>query len=223
LPVKKSGVSRPLPVFGRRPARPILAVMESDGELLRRLRSGEERAFIGLVERYHEPMLRLAGSFVPSRAIAEEVVQDTWLAVLRGLAGFEGRSSLKTWLFAILVNQARKTGTREHRSIPVADPEPVVDPSRFDASGGWADPPEHWIELAQGRMEAGKLADRIRVWLDELPARQREVVLLRDIEGMSSDEVCAVLALSDVNQRVLLHRGRSRLRQLFEDEFRGVR
>jgi RNA polymerase sigma-70 factor, ECF subfamily len=216
-------MSRSLSWPGRRPVRPILAVMESDGELVLRLRSGDERAFIGLVERYNEPMLRLAGSFVPSRAIAEEVVQDTWLAVLRGLGGFEGRSSLKTWLFAILVNQARKTGTREHRSIPVADPEPVVDPSRFDASGGWADPPEHWIEVAQGRMEAGKLACRIRVLIDELPARQREVVLLRDVEGMSSEEVCAVLALSDVNQRVLLHRGRSRLRQLFEDEFRGVR
>jgi RNA polymerase sigma-70 factor (ECF subfamily) len=216
-------MSRSLSWLGRRPARPILSVMESDGELLLRLRSGDERAFIGLVQRYHEPMLRLATSFVPSRAIAEEVVQDTWLAVLRGLAGFEGRSSLKTWLFAILVNQARKTGTREHRSIPVADPEPVVDPSRFDASGGWSDPPEHWIELAQGRMEAGKLAHRVRGWIDDLPARQREVVLLRDVEGMSSEEVCTVLALSDANQRVLLHRGRSRLRQMFEDEFREVR
>jgi RNA polymerase sigma-70 factor, ECF subfamily len=216
-------MSRSRPGLGRRPVRPILAVMESDGELVLRLRSGDERAFIGLVERYNEPMLRLATSFVPSRAIAEEVVQDTWLAVLRGIGGFEGRSSLKTWLFSILANQARKTGTREHRSIPVADPEPVVDPSRFDASGGWADPPEHWIEVAEGRMEAGKLAYRIRVWIDELPARQREVVLLRDVEGMSSEEVCAVLALSDGNQRVLLHRGRSRLRQMFEDEFREVR
>ena len=216
-------MSRPWPWRGGRPARPILSVMESDEELLRRLRSGDERAFIGLVERYNEPMLRLAASFVPSRAIAEEVVQDTWLGLLRGLGGFEGRSSLKTWLFRILVNQARKTGTRENRSVPVADPEPVVDPARFDASGSWADPPEHWIEVAEGRLEAGKLAHRIRVWIDDLPARQREVVLLRDVEGMSSEEVCGVLALSDANQRVLLHRGRSRLRQLFENEFRGVR
>jgi RNA polymerase sigma-70 factor, ECF subfamily len=168
-------------------------------------------------------MLRLATSFVPSRAVAEEVVQDTWLAVLRGLEGFHGRSSLKTWLFRILVNQARTTGTREHRSVPVADPEPAVDPSRFDASGGWADPPEHWIEAAEGRMEAGKLADRMRAWMGELPSRQREVVILRDVEEMSSEEVCAVLAITDANQRVLLHRGRSRLRQLFEDEFREVR
>jgi len=97
-----------------------------------------------------------------------------------------------------------------------------VDPARFDGGGGWADPPEHWIVAAEGRREAGKLADRVRAWIDELPARQREVVLLRDVEGMSSEEVCTVLALTDGNQRVLLHRGRSRLRQLFEDEFREV-
>jgi RNA polymerase sigma-70 factor, ECF subfamily len=216
-------MSRPWPWLGGRPARPILSVMESDGELLLRLRSGDERAFVSLVERYHEPMLHLAASFVPSRAVAEEVVQDTWLALLRGLEGFEGRSSLKTWLFHILVNRARTTGAREQRSVPVPDPEPAVDPTRFDGSGGWADPPEHWIELAEGRLEAGKLAYRIRAWIDELPARQRAVVLLRDVEGMSSEEVCAVLALSEGNQRVLLHRGRSRLRQLFENEFREVR
>ena len=194
--------------------------MEADGELLIRLRSGDERAFVSLVRRYQEQMLRLAAGFVPSRAVAEEVVQDTWLAVLRGLDAFEGRSSLRTWLFRILVNQARTTGTKEHRSVPVPDPEPAVDPARFEASGGWADPPEHWIEAAEGRLEAGKLADRLRVLMDELPARQREVVLLRDVEELTSDEVCSVLSISDGNQRVLLHRGRSRLRQLFEDEFR---
>ena len=143
--------------------------MDSDGELLLRLRSGDERAFVGLVERYHEPMLRLAASFVPSGAVAEEVVQDTWLAVLRGLENFEGRSSLKTWLFRILVNRARSTGSKEQRSVPVADPEPAVDPSRFGDGGGWADPPEHWIEAAERRMEAGKLADRIRAWMGSCP------------------------------------------------------
>ena len=197
--------------------------MDSDAELVRRLRAGDEHAFTGLVERYHQPMLALAASFVPNLAVAEEVVQDTWLAVLRGLDGFEGRSSLKTWVFRILVNRARTTGSREQRSVPVADPEPAVDPSRFDGAGGWADPPEHWIEAAEGRVEAGKLAHRVRAWIDELPARQREVVLLRDVEGMSSEEVCTVLSLTEGNQRVLLHRGRSRLRQLFEDEFREAR
>jgi RNA polymerase sigma-70 factor, ECF subfamily len=198
-------------------------VTDSDGELLTRLRSGDERAFVGLVRRYQEPMLRLATSFVPSQAVAEEVVQDTWLALLRGLDAFEGRSSLKTWLFRVLVNRARTTGTREHRSVPVPNPEPAVDPARFDDSGGWADPPEKWIEAAEGRVEAGKLADRVRQLLDELPARQREVVVLRDVEEMSSEEVCSVLDISEGNQRVLLHRGRSRLRQLFEDEFGRVR
>jgi len=111
--------------------------MDPDGELLLRLRSGDERAFVSLVERYHEPMLRLAASFVPSRAVAEEVVQDTWLAALRGLEAFEGRSSLKTWLFRILVNRARSTGSKEQRTVPVADPEPAVDPSRFGGDGGW--------------------------------------------------------------------------------------
>ena len=197
--------------------------MEADGELLLRLRSGDERAFVSLVQRYQEQMLRLATSFVPNQAVAEEVVQDTWLALLRGLDGFEGRSSLKTWLFSILVNQARTTGTKEHRSVPVPDPEPAVDPARFDAGGSWADPPEQWVEAAEGRLEAGKLADRLRALMDELPARQRQVVLLRDVDELSSEEVCSVLAISDGNQRVLLHRGRSRLRQLFEDEFRGVR
>jgi RNA polymerase sigma-70 factor (ECF subfamily) len=201
----------------------MMPVMDSDAELVLRLRSGDEQAFTGLVGRYQQPMLQLAASFVPNRAVAEEVVQDTWLAVLRGLDGFEGRSSLKTWLFRILVNRARTTGTKEQRSVPVADPEPAVDPSRFGGDGGWADPPEHWIEAAESRIEAGKLAHRVRAWIDDLPPRQREVVLLRDVEEMSSEEVCAVLSLTEGNQRVLLHRGRSKLRQLFEDEHGEVR
>jgi RNA polymerase sigma factor (sigma-70 family) len=119
--------------------------MDSDGELLLRLRSGDERAFVSLVERYHEPMLRLAASFVPSRAVAEEVVQDTWLAVLHGLEKFEGRSSLKTWLFRILVNRARSTGSKEQRSVPVADPEP------YRAGGGPVDRPKQRGRTPPGR------------------------------------------------------------------------
>jgi RNA polymerase sigma-70 factor, ECF subfamily len=196
--------------------------MESDAELLRRMRDGDERAFVSLVERYNDSMLRLAASFVPSRAVAEEVVQDTWLAVLRGIAGFEGRSSFRTWLFRILVNRARTTGTREHRSIPLADAGPAVDASRFAPNGTWSSPPEHWIEEAEDRMAAGMLAGRLRSAIDDLPDRQREVVTLRDVEGMTSEEVCQALAISEANQRVLLHRGRSRLRQAFETEFRGA-
>jgi RNA polymerase sigma-70 factor (ECF subfamily) len=181
-----------------------------DAELLARLRSGDERSFIMLVQRYQEPMLRLAASFVPSRAVAEEVVQDTWLAMLRGIGSFQGRSSVKTWLFQILVNRARTAGTQEQRSTP------VVDPARFDESGGWSDPPAEWISAADDL----RLAARIREWIDLLPERQRQVVLLRDVEGLTPAEACAVLEISETNQRVLLHRGRSRLRELCEDEYR---
>ncbi|HEY6791143.1 MAG TPA: sigma-70 family RNA polymerase sigma factor [Trebonia sp.] len=197
--------------------------VQSEAELLGRLRSGDERAFVFLVERYSDSMLRVATSYVPSRAVAEEVVQDTWLAVLRGLKGFEGRSSLRTWMFTILVNRARTTGTREHRSIPIEDPTPVVDASRFGSDGSWTAPPEHWIEEAEDRLVAGQIAELLRAALDTLPARQREIVTLRDVEGMSSEEAREVLGISEGNQRVLLHRGRSKLRQILEAELREVR
>jgi RNA polymerase sigma-70 factor, ECF subfamily len=192
--------------------------MEPDAELLRRLRAGDERAFVALVEHYNGSMLRLATSFVPSRAVAEEVVQDTWLAVLRGLSAFQGRSSLRTWMFTILVNRARTTGTREQRTIPFADTGPVVDAARFGPDGAWSAPPEHWIEEAEDRIEAEKLAGLLKALVGGLPDRQREVVLLRDVEGMTSAEVCQVLAISEANQRVLLHRGRGKLRQALESE-----
>jgi RNA polymerase sigma-70 factor (ECF subfamily) len=195
--------------------------MEADESLPRRLREGDEQAFAALVERYHPAMLRLALSFVPSLAVAEEVVQDTWLAVLRGLHRFEERSSLRTWLFTILVNRARTTGVREARSVPVADAGPAVDAARFGPTGTWAVPPEHWIEEAEDRVDAVKLGELLRAGLGELPPRQREVVLLRDVEGLTSAEVCDVLAISEANQRVLLHRGRSKLRQALESGLGG--
>ena len=198
-----------------------LPLMDADASLVRRLRDGDEQAFTALVERYHSSMLALALSFVPSRAVAEEVVQDTWVAMLRGLGRFEERSSLRTWLFTILVNRARSTGVREARSVPVADAGPAVDASRFGPSGAWAQPPDHWIEEAENRLDAVKLTALLRGGLDGLPVRQREVVLLRDVEGLSSAEVCQVLTISEANQRVLLHRGRSRLRQLLESELGG--
>lgn len=187
--------------------------------MLDRLRAGDEQAFVTLVRRHHDAMLRLASSLVPSSAVAEEVVQDTWVAVIRGIGGFEGRSSLRTWLFRILVNRARTAGTKERRSVAVGDADPAVDGSRFDDTGHWLSPPEPWQDQVEDRVQAGKLANRIRSAIDELPDRQRQVVLLRDIEGMSSLEVCSVLDLSEGNQRVLLHRGRSRLRQVIESEF----
>jgi len=191
---------------------------ETDGELLGRLRAGDERAFVTLVRRHHAVMLRLAAGYVPSMAVAEEVVQDTWLGVLRGIAAFEGRSSVRTWLFRILVNRARTAGARERRSVAIGDSVPAVDQSRFDATGHWAAPPERWVEEAEDRVDAAKLADRLRSAIGDLPGRQREVVLLRDVEGLSSEEVCGVLEISEGNQRVLLHRARSRLRQVLETE-----
>jgi RNA polymerase sigma-70 factor, ECF subfamily len=193
--------------------------VDDDMDLLQRLRAGDEQAFVVLVRRYHDSMIRLASSFVPSRAVAEEVVQDTWMGVLRGIGGFEGRSSFRTWLFRILVNRARTAGAREGRSIAIGDAGPAVDQSRFDAAGAWAAPPEQWIEAIDDRLRAGKMAHRIRSAIEELPSRQREVVTLRDVEGLSSDEVCHVLEITDGNQRVLLHRGRSRVRQVLETEF----
>jgi RNA polymerase sigma-70 factor, ECF subfamily len=192
---------------------------DPDAELLGRLRAGDEQAFVMLVRRHHDAMIRLACGYVPSVAVAEEVVQDTWLGVLRGIGGFEGRSSVRTWLFRILVNRARTTAVRERRSVAIGDPEPAVDPARFDDTGHWASPPEHWTEEADSRLDAAKLAGRLRSAIDDLPDRQREVVTLRDIEGLSSEEVCSALEISEGNQRVLLHRGRSRLRQAVETEF----
>jgi RNA polymerase sigma-70 factor (ECF subfamily) len=198
----------------RRGAQPA----DEDAELVARLRAGDEQAFVALVARHHAAMLRLAGSFVSSGAVAEEVVQDTWVGVLRGIDGFAERSSFRTWLLRILVNRARSTGVRERRSVAVGDAGPVVDRSRFDASGAWMSPPQHWIEDSEDRMQAEAMAGHIKKTLGELPERQREVVVLRDVDGLSSHEVCEVLEISDANQRVLLHRGRSHLRQALEAE-----
>jgi len=201
--------------------RPKLSAVDhdADAELLDRLRAGDEQAFVMLVCRYRDSMLRLAAGYVPSRAVAEEVVQDTWVGVLRGLSGFEGRSSVRTWLFRILVNRARTAGARERRAVAVSEVGPAVDPARFDQTGHWAVPPERWIEEADDRLVAAKMAHRVRSAIEDLPGRQREVVTLRDVEGLSSDEVCSVLEITEANQRVLLHRGRSRVRQALETEF----
>jgi RNA polymerase sigma-70 factor (ECF subfamily) len=196
--------------------------MDEDDELVARLRAGDEQAFVALVSRHHAAMVRVAGSFVSSPAIAEEVVQDTWLGVLRGIDGFAGRSSFRTWLLRILVNRARSTGVREHRSVAVGDAGPVVDRSRFDASGAWMSPPQHWVEDSDDRLLAEGVADQLQTALGELPARQREVVVLRDVDGLSGREVCDVLEISEANQRVLLHRGRSHLRQALESELGGL-
>ena len=193
--------------------------MEGDQELVDRLQAGDEQAFVQLVGRYQDSMLRLARSFVPSAVVAEEVVQDTWLAILRGLDGYERRAPLKAWMFQILVNRARTTGVREHRSVPVSDASRTVDAARFDASGQWISPPQHWSDDVVDRLVADKAAVRIRSAIEELPSGQRQVVTLRDVEGLTSTLVCELLEVSEANQRVLLHRGRARLRQILEIEF----
>jgi RNA polymerase sigma-70 factor, ECF subfamily len=192
---------------------------DRDADLLDRVRAGDEQAFATLVGRYQATLLTLAAGFVPSRAVAEEVVQDTWFGVLRGLGGFEGRSSFRTWLFRILVNRARTAGMRERRTLAVDDIGPVIDQSRFDPTGHWSVPPEHWLEQLDDQVMTAKMAARLRSAIGELPARQREVVTLHDIQGMTSEEICGVLDISHANQRVLLHRGRSKLRQVLESEF----
>jgi RNA polymerase sigma-70 factor (ECF subfamily) len=198
-------------------------VHDDDVELVRRLREGDESAFAALVRRYQAQLVRLATSLVSSRAVAEEVVQETWLGVVRGIERFEGRSTVKTWLFRILVNQARSAGAREHRSIPVdLGSEPAVPPDRFDRSGSWASPPGPWTDEADERLDAKELAGRLKALLPELPAAQRQVFLLRDVEGVPAGDVCELLNVSEGNQRVLLHRARSRLRGMLEREIGRV-
>jgi RNA polymerase sigma-70 factor (ECF subfamily) len=192
------------------------AAADADLPLLERLRAGDEDAFVTLVGRHNDSMQRLALTFVHSHAVAEEVVQDTWLGVLRGIDRFEGRSSLRTWLLTILVNRARSTGVREARSVPIGGAEPAVDASRFDSGGLWSSPPERWTEQVEERIGATALREQILAALAAMPERQRAVVMLRDVDGLRSDEVCDVLALTAANERVLLHRGRSRLRQALE-------
>ena len=192
---------------------------DPDWELVSRLRAGDERAFAELAGKYQGVMLSVARGYVPSSAVAEEVVQDAWVGVLRGIGRFERRSSFRTWLFRILVNRAISAGVRERRSVPVDDFGPAADASWFDAGGTWRVPPEPWADQVDDRLIAAKMAARILTAIDDLPLQQREVVTLRDVQGLSSDEVCAVLDISQVNQRVLLHRGRSKLRQVIGSEF----
>ena len=189
-------------------------MVDPDAKLLDALRAGDDDAFRLLVSRYHTRLQRFAESMVSSRAVAEEVVQDTWLGVVRGIDRFEGRSSVRTWLFHILANRARSTRAKESRSVPVDDPLE----GRFATSGAWAQPPEPWSDAVDSRMAADGLASRVKECLPELPATQRQVLVLRDIEGLEAADVCQLLSISAGNQRVLLHRARAHVRGLLEAE-----
>jgi RNA polymerase sigma-70 factor (ECF subfamily) len=192
------------------------------------LRRGDESAFLELVKRHHT-LMRVAQGYVRSRAVAEEVAQETWLGVLNGIGTFESRATVKTWIFRILVNRAKTRAEREGRTVPFSalerageEDQPAVDPSRFlDAShprwpGHWAAPPQRWAELPEECLLARETLGLAREAIDALPARQREVILLRDVDGWSPEEVCDAIGVSDGNQRVLLHRARSRVRGALE-------
>jgi RNA polymerase sigma-70 factor (ECF subfamily) len=206
-------------------------VRRSEPDLLARLRTGDELAFRDLVRRHDRAMRRIARSFVQTPSVADEVVQETWLAVVRGLPDFEGRSSLKTWIFRILVNRAQSRGARERRITPFSsladcgdDHGGTVDPSRFAPPGTtfegyWAVSPSRFFELPEERLLARETTELVMRAISGLPARQQQVIQLRDIEGWEADEVCASLAISAANQRVLLHRARAAVRAALETHF----
>ena len=202
-----------------------------DVRLLDALRRGDEAAFATLVDRHTLPMLRVAVTYVGSRAVAEEVVQDTWLAVLSGLDRFEGRSSLKTWIFRILTNAAKTRAEREGRTVPFSEwppavlgEEQAVGPERFLAAGQegragwWATPLQRWPDDSPAaRLFARETRERIGKAIGALPPTQRVVITLRDVEGWSPKEVCNVLEISETNQRVLLHRARTKVRRALDE------
>lgn len=225
-----------MPIRGSQPVEvdPGVASAGPDQSLIDGLRRRDEAAFVALVERYQGQLTRLAMAHVSSRAVAEEVVQETWIGVLHGIDRFEGRSAFRTWLFRILLNQAKRRGERESRSVPFsalfpADGEggdPVVDPERFHPpghriAGHWAIRPQDWRETPEERLLSDETRAAVQEAIDALPPNQRLVITMRDVEGWPPDEICNVLSISETNQRVLLHRARSKVRQRLEHYLEG--
>lgn len=199
-----------------------------ESALILALQSGDQAAFAQLVNAHTPALLRAARGYVPSHAIAEEVVQETWIALVKGIARFEGRSSLRAWLFVVMTNIAKTRGIRERRDREalLASMGPTVDPARFHGpgepgAGGWKEPPAAFPDSPEGSVLGRELRAVAQRELDKLPPRQREVVTLRDMIGFDSAEVCEVLDISAANQRVLLHRGRAAIRQTLEDYVTG--
>ena len=199
----------------------------SDEETVAALRAGDERTFRDLFARSYPMMKRVARTYVASDAVAEEIVQETWMAIVTGIDRFEGRSALGTWIFSILTNQAKTHSAREKRAVPFSSVvpggagEPAVDPDRFQKDdeawpGHWATPPRPW-QKPERRLLSLEARDHLKAALAQLPDRQRLIVGLRDVDGQSAEAVCDLLGLSHENQRVLLHRGRSRLRAVLEE------
>jgi RNA polymerase sigma-70 factor (ECF subfamily) len=205
---------------------------DPDAPLLAALRAGDEAAFATLVTRYHASLKRVARAYVSTEAVAEEVVQETWLAVIDGLSRFEERATLKTWLFHILTNKAKTRGVRERRTVPFAslgpagDDEPSVSPDRFQGQGDawpghWATPPRPW-EDPDRRLHSLEARECLRAAIRALPEVQQAVLTLRDVEGLEAEEVCDLLGLTAGNQRVILHRARARVRTELERYFEGT-
>ena len=196
--------------------RDTLTAVEDDTALLARLRTGEEAAFETLVNRYDGSMRRVAGNFVRTPAAADDVVQETWLAVIRGLDRFEGRSALSTWIFRILVNRARTRATRESRQIPFSalesDQGPTVDPDAFGTDGRWRSAPSRFESDPEASLLSDELRSHLLQAVELLAPAQRIVLTLRDLVGLDAADVCSLLEISDGSQRVLLHRARARVR-----------
>ena len=217
--------SSPQPLPAAEPAPSAGTSQIAELRLVRALRAGDDRAFEQLVERHGPAMRRIARGFVASDAVADEIVQETWVAVLAGIDRFEQRSSLRTWIFQILVNRAKTQGVKDRRTVPLSaldarEEGPVVGAERFfgpDAKwpGHWSMPPRPW-QHPDRRVLSLEARERLRAALELLPSRQQQVVTMRDVEGMSAGEVCDLLDVSPENQRVLLHRGRSQLRGVLE-------
>jgi RNA polymerase sigma-70 factor (ECF subfamily) len=193
------------------------------------LRAGDEAAFQALIQRYHAPMFRLAMTYVGDRGVAEDIVQEAWLTCLRSLDRFEGRSSLKTWLFGILVNVARSRRRKESRILPFASlwrrddsdsRRPTVDQARFGSDGMWRDGPGSWDNVPESKVLGDETVQLVRSAIDALPQKQREVILLRDVAGFDAAEVSGLLRISAANERVRLHRARAAVRQKLEEYLR---
>ena len=206
---------------------PMAAQPVDESSIVQRLRNGDSAAFRELVTKHQPSLLRLANTFVPSLAAAEEVVQETWIAVIRGIDKFEQRSTLKTWITRILVNIARTKGVKERRTVPMGSlvgdtsDNAAVDPDRFvgpPGRGGWAVPPARWSDRPEEVVLSGATIAKVVDTVGKLPDQQKWVVMLRDVEDWSSSEVCDALGLTEGNQRVLLHRGRSAVRNMLEGQ-----
>jgi RNA polymerase sigma-70 factor (ECF subfamily) len=201
---------------------------EGDGALVKALLGGDQQAFARVIDEWSPGMLRVARCYVSSEASAEDVVQEAWLGALRGLANFEGRSRLKTWVLRIVVNTAKTWGERERRAGPLYSPGvsagPTVDPRRFNSgedpsAGAWRTPPPSWPALPEGEALTSEAYAVVGAALADLPRSQRAVIALRDLDGYDAAEVCAALGITPANQRVLLHRARAAVRQRIESYF----